>query len=244
MLFAGGCATADPSGSECDGIACAVAAVHLDGMPHCLGSVVSNDPEFPTSWILTAKHCVQLADAWDPIDIGRVTVMVRGTRFSVTELRVLGGRYYGLSELEEDLALLRVEGLPMDISGLEVGTASEGERVTAFATMDGSLESVGSTVRTVEPRLIYTEGVTCVGDSGGPLVASDGKLVGVASWRSGPGCEGGVSVFARADSDPEWFQAALSSLGRDGRSLGNSSAVLVDRRSRPRPEAWVSGPCD
>jgi secreted trypsin-like serine protease len=173
----------------------AVVDITVDGEPWCLGALLSS------TWVLSAKHCVQLPEHHEPLNANRIEVMAAESRFTVIDVHVVGSRHNGLDGLRDDLALLQLSEATAR-SPLSLGVADTADAM-AVTRANGQLASSRVSVRVVEPRLVYTDGVTCVGDSGGPLMMN-GRVVGIASWRSGAGCEGGVSVYTRTDTHAAW----------------------------------------
>lgn len=159
------------------------------------GSVGSGVVISPDGWALTAGHVVS----------GLKGVAVRthsGLELTAEVIRVDG---------QQDVALIRLPGRGHPSVGLgTAGVPGVGTDVFAVGAPTGEelafsvTKGVISGVREWQgKRYVQTDAALNPGNSGGPLFGSDGRVVGIVSWKiSGPGFEGlafGVPVQALAE---------------------------------------------
>ncbi|ELS53175.1 S1 family peptidase [Streptomyces viridochromogenes] len=197
-----------------------MAAISLDGRPHCSGSIVDN------YWILTAKHCVR-ADGGDgaKYDYSRLKVRVKSVHADS------GGGVVGVSLTKSrdnhDLALIK---LNRSANAEPVPLATKHSVIGATTYVFGyGVNSVGGasdnrlrrgTERVVDnsfPGILTTaiDGKPCHGDSGGPLFKLvDGKRyqIGVVS-RLPQGdptdCSAGRTVYSSVPNSLDWIERVM-----------------------------------
>jgi secreted trypsin-like serine protease len=188
-----------------------VVNIEVSGTESCLGTHIRED------WVLTAKHCIQTTGASTPVPAATVIVVARGGRFVVDRIEAVSGAYSTLESLSgRDLALLHLT-VPLDFVPVASLTNALDDPEAAIVVQRGApYRAVPVVVKAVESGSIYTEGVTCWGDSGGPLLAADGKVMGVASWRTIGECGTGVSVFARVDAHADWILTRVAGTSMGG----------------------------
>ena len=159
------------------------------------GSVGSGVVISPDGWALTAGHVVS--------GLKEVVVRMRsGLELTAAVVRVDG---------PQDVALIRLPGRGYPSVGVvaagvpEIGTdlfavgAPTGEDL-AFSVTKGVISGIREWQG---KRYIQTDAALNPGNSGGPLFSSDGRVVGIVSWKiAAPGFEGlafGVPVPALAE---------------------------------------------
>jgi len=175
----------------------------------CTGSLIA--PRV----VLTAKHCVQSAEASEPTAPGYFVVGIgdslRGlTRsYSVQAVRTTPGVYTsGRRGLDGalvgiDVALLTLtQGATIEPLGIHRENPRNLVRDEVRSVGFGQIPSGSSgvkyhtttTVSGIMGNVIYSGPTICQGDSGGPLMTLDGEVFGVASFGSG-GCGSGLNGY-------------------------------------------------
>jgi S1-C subfamily serine protease len=151
------------------------------------GVVISKD-----GWSITAGHVVS--------DLGEVVVRTHyGLELTATVVRV---------DKQQDIALIRLPGRGHPcLSVSKEETARIGTDLFAVGAPLGEDLAFSVTKGVVSAfrewqgkRYIQTDAALSPGNSGGPLLSSDGKVVGIVSWKiAAPGFEGlafGVPIAA------------------------------------------------
>ncbi|MEV5318231.1 trypsin-like serine protease [Streptomyces sp. NPDC052687] len=197
-----------------------MAAISLDGNPHCSGSIIDN------YWILTAKHCVR-ADGGD------------GDKYAYSRLKVRvksvysdsGGGVVGVSLTKSrdrhDLALIKLNR-SANAEPVRMATKHSAVGATTYVFGYGTNSTSGAsdhrlrrgTERVLDnsfPGILTTaiDGKPCHGDSGGPLFKLvDGKRyqIGVVS-RLPQGdpldCSAGRTVYSSVPNSLDWINGVM-----------------------------------
>ncbi|MFE3598064.1 S1 family peptidase [Streptomyces sp. NPDC059142] len=197
-----------------------IAAISLDGSPHCSGSIIDN------YWILTAKHCVRENGGDGPkIAYSRLKVRVKSV-YSDTGGGVVAVSLTKSRDLQ-DLALIKL-GRSANAEPVSMATKHSAIGATTYVFGYGITSSSGAndnrlrrgTERVVDnsfPGILTTaiDGKPCYGDSGGPLF----KLVDGARYQIGvvsrppqgdpADCSGGRTVYSSVPNSLGWIKDTM-----------------------------------
>ncbi|XP_017107487.2 trypsin eta isoform X2 [Drosophila bipectinata] len=214
------------------------------GMGHvCGGTIISQRV------VCSAAHCFAINSTGLPLEYREpeLFVVVAGSsaidqtdRFTTEYLvrRIVGHKQYNSSTLENDIALLFIDGyIPWDSPGaraLELATESPVEGTICLIHGWGKINAndKSSTLQQAPVPILrkslcniiyklpesqlcagFLQGGidACQGDSGGPLVCS-GRLAGIISWGVGCADPGYPGVYTNVTHFLDWIRIANSSL--------------------------------
>lgn len=194
--------------AACQSIRCAPygwwQAISVAGRSSCVG--VAIDAE----WVVTVRHCVQRQGDRDPIPLEELTMTDQDeTTRKVLRVVLPAGPYNHLGDIAgKDVALLKVDRPIAAVAGLGTWPGQHGN--VLLLSRDDRIVATRIELRPFNGQGVYSRGVTCVGDSGSPVLDSNGNVAGLASWRSEPSCDHGISVFTRLDIFRDWIEANVT----------------------------------
>ena len=175
-------------------------AIWLDGRHHCEGIAVT------PYLIATVKHCVFNQYAKVPVVPERLSLVdVKNRSNTITAVYVNSNRYESLADLQgNDIAVL-LSSIPLQ-GVVSVGKSNAGMITKIVLRRDGKATKKDTPMVSLDDGTIFTSAITCIGDSGSPLLNQQNQVVGLASWRTEPDCNSGLSVFTRLDQYQTWIQ--------------------------------------
>lgn len=178
-------------------------SISVAGHDSCVGAAIS------VEWVVTVRHCVQRLGDRQPMPPGDLTLTDQaGSKRQVLRVVVPPGAFNHLGDITgRDVALLHVER-PMPIVA-HLGSWADQDEQRLLLSRGHRLNAIRLELRPFNSQSVFSPGVTCIGDSGSPLIDTNGRMLALASWRSEPGCDRGISVFTRLDVHREWIEANL-----------------------------------
>ena len=202
----------------------AAGLVRVRGRP-CSGTLIA------PSWVVTAKHCVDVFDNGQLLDPFSEIEFLTGADPNLPDKRIVGRSVYLHPDAGIDLALVELaipsEGTPPDISPIllarnpDLDQILDAEAAGYGTEADGHIgrrhfyleEIIDWTELSVDVQSRAEDGL-CFGDSGGPLLipgpSGEPRLLGTL-WQGSADCSG-RDRFVRADTQLEWFDKVMYAL--------------------------------
>lgn len=176
-------------------------SISVAGRDSCIGVAIDTD------WVLTVRHCVQRQGDRLPIPPAELTMIDQeGTKRQVLRVVVPASPFNHLGDITgRDVALLKVDRPLVRVADL--GSWVDHQEKILLRSRENQISAIRIEIRPFDGQSGYSRGVTCVGDSGSPLMDATGKVAGLASWRSEPHCDRGISVFTRLDIHRDWIES-------------------------------------